>query len=138
MPKKSKQLLLVLFLPVLLIGLVAAIYFNTVDRYEYEDLHDFSVEWKSCPDEDRYKMVGWLLDAEPQRHTIYPVNQTRLDGLSRSEVIQYLGKGNSDGTHYYLGTIEDDFLGNLFVPKTDHLIIDYDANDIVSHVETIS
>ena len=138
MPSKKTVLLLALMFAAIT-ALAGAVWVKTRPAKSYADMDAFSAAWKACPEEDRHEMLDWLLGQEPARHTLYPANQTRLSGMSRDEVIRYLGPSDSTVKDFYdVGTIEDDFFGNLVIKKWDVLLIEYDENNIVLSVETIS
>lgn len=107
--------------------------------HEFGSLDEFSAVWLSTPEEKRYKLLPWLLGDTPARHTEYDIAKTQLTGLTRSEIHSYLGSEDEEGVIYYrVGTIEDDFFGNLIVPKADALEIQFDDNDVVAGVNTVS
>ena len=140
MTKKTKlslALLAVAFITISALGSV--VWIKTRPPKSYTDMDAFSVAWKACPEEDRHKMLDWLLGHEAKRDTSYPIESSHLYGLSRDEVLQYLGPNQSaGGTTYFIGSIDNDFLGNLIVPKRDHLVIGFDTNGIVSRMGTTS
>ncbi len=123
----------------LIAALVGAVWVKTRPAKSYADMDAFSTAWKACPEEDRHEMLHWLLGEAPTRHTSYAAENTKLYGLSRDEVLHYLGTNKStSGNTYFIGSIENDIIGNLIVPKRDHLSLRYDDDGVIESIKTIS
>lgn len=137
--KKTLTLTALAVMFLALATLAGVVWSKTRPARSYADMDAFSVEWLACPEEDRHEMLEWLLGQQPKRHTVYPADQTQLAGMSRESVIRYLGQSRSTVKDFYdVGTIEDDFFGNLVVKKWDVLLIEYDESGIIESIETIS
>ena len=102
-------------------------------------IQEFSQTWKATPDEERYRLLKWLLGREPRRHDTYPVGESKLNGLTRDDVLKILGMPDVDAEsciYYDVGSIEFD-LGTI-VPKRDDLCIEFDEDGNVAELRTSS
>ena len=122
---------------------VAIPYSNRIFVPSFGSLESFSKEWKNTAENDRHRLLKWILGKRPNRHTDY--YETRLHALTRDEINQVLGTDCSefDSTRYYqVGSIEfnvlDDWILYWLFPvgKHDHLRLEFDDNDRVSVVAT--
>jgi len=114
---------------------------------QFKSLDDFSAAWKQTPEQDRHKLLAWLLGQPPARHTTYPAHQTKLFGLKQAQVEKLLGVDPSPITmngvtvnYYDVGSIESDSVG-FYIPgfgKWDSLEIQYDQDGNILKISTIS
>lgn len=133
--KKALTVIALLTTFLLIAALASVVWFKTRPAKSYADMDAFSAAWKACPEEDRHELLDWLLGQEATGHTRFQVANSQLQGLTRQEVIKYLGAGDSNGTHYSIGPVDSGFITDLIYPITQHLLFDYDDNDVISYIE---
>ena len=146
---KSRPILIIL---VLCISAVVAFTLFNRKSPSFDSLDEFSTAWNATPVKDRHRIVGWLLGTTPRRHTTYPLENCKLRGLTKEEVVAILGPttvwegGNVSipakeisyeipyEVYYPLGSIE-------YAPlhlKQDDLHIEFDENGVVRKVDITS
>ncbi|MCC7407850.1 MAG: hypothetical protein IT442_07250, partial [Phycisphaeraceae bacterium] len=119
-------------------------------------LAQFSAAWKQTPEAERHKLLPWLVGQSARRHTVYPLQRTRLTGMNRQQVEAVLGTGSllqfgrgerllGPFESYYvlsypIGSIEMDVIGAMIpgISKADYLMIELDQVGNVVRIETSS
>ncbi|MEM6258093.1 MAG: hypothetical protein AAGI37_07240 [Planctomycetota bacterium] len=144
---KRKRNTVLFALAITMITVIALGNYLTRAKRDFDSLQDFSNAWLHTPVEDRHVLLDWLLGESASRSTTYPIEQTKLYGLKREEVEQYLGKDpapiymNDKWMIFYdVGSIESDITG-FFIPgfsKWDTLEIQYDDDGNILKISTIS
>lgn len=105
----------------------------------FNSLREFSESWRSTPEEDRHRLLTWMLGAPSQRHTMYTLDSCKLRGLNKQEVVTLLGEPDSDlGNEFLYGVGSIEFDLGLIVAKSDILSMKFDEDGVVSAVETVS
>lgn len=114
---------------------------------------DFKTRWTNAHISDRQHLLPWLLNKEAERYQIYPIHETRIDGLDRADVKELMGKpdrsndswiedykvdkswGEITMYSYDLGMVERDLVGSMIVPWRDYLRIVFNEEGAAVFVE---
>lgn len=114
----------------------------------YDTIEEFSAAWENTQWDNRHKSLEWLLNTPITRHTDYPVEKSRIYGLTRSEIIALLGEPDSGDfqfhelqtepfIRYTIGSIEwNSPLDNAFGGRLDYLTLYFDAEDRLIGIST--
>lgn len=73
--------------------ILAALIHNALIPTKVKTDADFTRRWTPTPDHDRWRLMHWLLNDRPRPHHWWPINQTRLDGLTLQEIDALMGPG---------------------------------------------
>ncbi|MCC6683175.1 MAG: hypothetical protein IT445_19950 [Phycisphaeraceae bacterium] len=123
---------------------IAFISYHHYHSRHFSTLQQFSAQWLKTPEDDRHKLLEWLLGQPPARHTVYSLQQTRLAGLNHQQVEALPGavpQFSADRMYYSIGSIEMDPVGRYVISgsaKRDVLQITFDQHGNVIKVETTS